>query len=209
MDYRGYKLYTHFSLVLRKGLLRKMHVVCSCNRCASVLVFRAEVESLGSAIRSKGAVPQPWPMATHGRTVELLECKLKLLEGEKEELLARTLNAEQSLLALHQQHRVEVDSVRAECERLVISLREQYQDAVGQTHQQCQGLAEQLGRIQRVKEGLHQQLREKEQEVSNHGNYHRLGNSKYLLCCAVQNTVFRVLVIAVIMNTFIVQKHLR
>ena len=145
----------------------------------SVMVCRVEVESLACAIRNKGAVAQPWPVTTNGRTVELLECKLKLLEGEKEELLTRTLNAEQSLLALHQQHRVEVDSVRTECERLVLSLREQYQNAVGQTHQQCQGLAEKLGRIQRVKEGLHQQLKEKEQEVSNHVSYHCLGNSKY------------------------------
>ena len=126
-------------------------------------------------------MPQPWPLLANGRTVELLECKLKLLEGEKEELLARTLNAEQSLLTLHQQHRAEVDSLRTECERLVLSLREQYQNAVGQTHQQCQGLAEQLGRIQRVKEGLHQQLREKEREVGNHGNCNRLGNGKYYL----------------------------
>ena len=124
-------------------------------------------------------MPQPWPVLANGRTVELLECKLKLVEGEKEELLARTLNAEQSLLALHQQHTVEVDSLRTECERLVLSLREQYQNAVGQTHQQCQGLAEQLGRIQRVKEGLHQQLREKEEEVSNYGNCYRLGNNKH------------------------------
>ena len=151
---------------------------------------RAEVQRLGCAFGSKGAMPQPWPVLANGRTVELLECKLKLLEGEKEELLARTLNADQSLLALHQQHRVEVDSLRAECERLVLSLREQYQNAVGQTHQQCQGLAEQLGRIQRVKDGLHQQLREKKQEVSNRDNCRCQGNRYYFFV-----TLFRILYI--------------
>ena len=113
-------------------------------------MFRAEVESLGCATRSKGAVPQPWPVATHARTVELLECKLKLLEGEKEELLTRTLNAEQLLLALHQQQRVEVDLVRAKCERLIRPLTE------GAVYTRMQWIC----RIQRVVEGLHQQMRE-------------------------------------------------
>ena len=67
-------------------------------------------------------MPQPWPLLANGRTLELLECKLQLPEGEKEELLAQTLNAKQAFLALHQQHRAEVDSLRTECERQVFSL---------------------------------------------------------------------------------------
>ena len=108
---------------------------------------------------------QPALLLNSDRVSDLLECKVSVLEREKEELVNQVVLLEKSAAVTAKQQEAHVQTLQAEYEAALVQMQERGQVALQQANRCCQELAAQLQSVCSEREEAEKSWRDREKHL--------------------------------------------